>query len=208
MDDVRQAAKGFERIAGWLRTSSWRASGPRNLSPTQKRIVSLLSARGPLGVGALAQELGVRQPTASDAVTTLERKGLVIRMADPADRRASLVRLTRSGRAAARAEDGPDALFRALDGLPGEERAVLMRVLSGVIRQLQLDGEISVQRMCVTCRHFRPNAHDNPAAPHHCKFVNAAFGDASLRVDCGDHEQAADNLANANWMALAGDGAA
>ena len=60
---------------------------------------------------------------------------------------------------------------------------------------LQEARAIPVQRMCLTCRHFRPHVHDDPARPHHCAFVDAAFGDAALRLDCADHETARDEEA-------------
>jgi hypothetical protein len=43
--------------------------------------------------------------------------------------------------------------------------------------------------MCVTCACFQPHRHAEAAAPHHCDFVDAAFGDAALRIDCVDHEE-------------------
>ena len=56
-----------------------------------------------------------------------------------------------------------------------------------MIRTLQEKGRIPVARMCVSCRFFQPFRHDNPARPHHCAFVDAAFGDEELRLDCPDH---------------------
>jgi hypothetical protein len=44
--------------------------------------------------------------------------------------------------------------------------------------------------MCVTCKYFRPNVHPDKRAPHHCAFIDAAFGDEALRLDCAEHEQA------------------
>ena len=48
-----------------------------------------------------------------------------------------------------------------------------------------------MSRMCLDCRFFRPDVHDDPARPHHCAFVDAPFGDAQLRIDCADHQPAA-----------------
>jgi len=60
-----------------------------------------------------------------------------------------------------------------------------------MIAALQEQGRIPVARMCPTCRFFRPNVHDDPERPHHCAFVDAPFGDRSVRIDCPDHEPAA-----------------
>ena len=54
-----------------------------------------------------------------------------------------------------------------------------------------------------TCTHFRPHAHADAACPHHCTFVDAAFGDANLRLDCGDHEPAPAEAAAALWRRFA-----
>jgi len=58
--------------------------------------------------------------------------------------------------------------------------------------------------MCVTCRYFRPNAHDDPERPHHCAFVEAAFGDRNLRVDCLDHDPAGAEVTEELWSAFVG----
>src|SRR3546814_1012694 len=69
------------------------------------------------------------------------------------------------------------------------ERAAFLKGLTKMIGALQTRGTIPVQRMCVSCAHFRPNVHSDAATPHHCAFVDAAFGDASLRLDCDDRSE-------------------
>ena len=49
---------------------------------------------GPLTVGELAERLGITQQGASKAVLDMERRGLVRRLADPADRRIRRIELT------------------------------------------------------------------------------------------------------------------
>lgn len=112
-----------------------------------------------------------------------------LRAAD--DARALSVSLTPDGRAeAAEMAEWPDLLLGAVGVLDEAEAAVFLKALLKVIRQLQERGRISPARMCVTCRYFRPDVHDDPERPHHCAFVDAPFGDRNLRVDCGDHEPA------------------
>ncbi len=58
-----------------------------------------LSAKGDsLRVTDLAEMLGVDTPTVTRKVQQLERDGMVVRQTDPGDRRASLIRLTPTGR--------------------------------------------------------------------------------------------------------------
>ena len=55
---------------------------------------------GPLVIGELAARLGVSQQAASKAVADLERRGYVLREADPADGRTRRAALTARGEAA------------------------------------------------------------------------------------------------------------
>ena len=185
-----QIAAALSRLALFLRSAGWQAARAKGLTPTQAEILAHLARRGPTRGAALAEALGVTPATLSDSAAALVAKGLAERRPDPTDARAMLLHLTTDGATAI--SDMPEApmdLLAALGDVPPRDRAALLRGLVTVIRSLQEAHAIPVQRMCVTCRHFRPHAHDDAAAPHHCAFVDAAFGDADLRVDCGDHEE-------------------
>ena len=80
-----------------------------------------------------------------------------------------------------------------------KNRANLLAVLVKMIRALQLQGEIPVARMCVSCQHFSPNAHLSSAASHHCQFFDAPLADQSLRLDCSDYSEAAPLVAKQAW---------
>lgn len=186
-----QIAFALSRIGVLLKSQAWDRAEPLGINPTQGQILSRLLTRGPSRVGDLAADLGVTQPTASDAVAALVRKGMLERAPDPGDGRAVRLHLTFQGRQLAEAVmTPPSVLTQALDTLAPEDRNAMQRALVGMIRALQLARAIPVQRMCVTCTHFRPHIHDDAEAPHHCAFVDAAFGDTALRIDCGDHEDA------------------
>lgn len=190
-DSSTQIASALSRLSLFLRSAGWQAAHARGLTPTQAEILAHLARRGPSRPGALAAALGVTPATLSDAAAALVAKGLAVRDRDPADARAVHLRPTQPGKAAAEALSGPpEALDAALHGLAPAEAGALMRSLTGIIRALQEARAIPVQRMCATCRHFRPHVHADATRPHHCAFVDAAFGDAGLRVDCGDHEEA------------------
>ncbi len=197
---VSQITTGLSRMAAFLREEQWRNAETLGLTPTQIAILTYLKRRGASRGQSIARQLGVRQPTVSDATEALLRKGLAGKQADPLDRRAVLVALTAEGEAlAARLDRAPEALEAALAQLDDGARAGLARQLSSVIRELQESGAIEPQRLCVTCAFFRPHAHKDAAKPHHCAFVDAAFGDAALRLDCDDHDEAESAAKTANW---------
>lgn len=203
----RRVATGLSKIGLALKHRSWREASERRLSPTQGQALAALARRDGRGrrLSELAEELGITAPTASDAVASLESKGLVRKLRSKRDAREVAIRLTAKGRReAVRAAAWPEFLADAVEELTAEEQAVLLRSLVKMIRALQERGEISVARMCATCRFFRPNAHAGGARPHHCDFVDAPFGDRSLRLDCPDHEPAAPEEADTSWQLFLG----
>jgi DNA-binding MarR family transcriptional regulator len=196
---------GLSRIGTVLRSQAWEGSAGTGIHPTQAQVLVFLSRSRPPGLrlSELADRLAVTRSTASESVTALERKGLLERRADPEDGRAVRITLTAAGRkASAGLAEWPDLLLEVVDDLDPAEKGALLRVLLKLIRGLQLRGEITPQRMCVTCRFFQPGAHDDPERPHHCGYVDAAFGDRQLRIDCREHEPAGAGAAASIWEAF------
>lgn len=196
--------QGLARLGMALRLRDAAEARAGALSPLQAQaLVVLRGEDGPLRLGLLAERLAVTAPTASEAVAALARKGLVAKSPDPEDGRARAIALTAAGRRAARnAASWPEFLSGALSSLEPEEGAVLLRALTKMIRSLQEAGEIPPSRLCVDCIHFRPHVHDDRSRPHHCAFVDAAFGDDALRIDCADHIRAAPDRRQALWAAF------
>ncbi|HEX2728622.1 MAG TPA: MarR family winged helix-turn-helix transcriptional regulator [Rubrobacteraceae bacterium] len=165
----------------------------RNLSPIQARfLVYLLYHDVELRrVSRLAREFDLTQATVSDAVASLETKGLIERDLWPEDRRVVTLRLTPAGEASAtELSDWANPVKEHLERFPPGEREVVMRFLIGLIGSLQESGIITVARMCVTCRFFRRDAHPGATSPHHCGLLDVPLADSDLRVDCPEHELA------------------
>ena len=99
------------------------------LSPSLNAALATVERHGPLTPSELAGRERVQRPTATGLVCRLEEAGLVLRAADPADGRSSLVSVTPAGRkllAAGRTRK--DAfLSERLDALGAEDRATLER---------------------------------------------------------------------------------
>jgi hypothetical protein len=136
----------------------------------------------------------------------LERKGFVHRLADPADGRATIVKAAPDALPKANAAVSMHTAAAVAELSEGEHTS-LLKTLIKLIRSLQLRNAIPPQRMCVTCKYFCPNMYPDERAPHHCAFVDAAFGDRALRLDCADHEEAGASVAAGNWKTFAATGA-
>jgi DNA-binding MarR family transcriptional regulator len=193
---------GLAKVGMVLMSQSWHDAYQHGLTPTQGQVLTLLLNDGQLGLrlSEVAKPLGITAAAASDAVTALVDKGLAQKVRSPQDGRAIVITLTETGIQVAQHTAGwADFLLGAVDELLPDEQAVLLRGLSKLIRRLQEHEHLSA-RMCVTCRFFQPNRHMNQTAPHHCAFVDVAFGDRQLRLDCHDHAPAKLETAQENWQ--------
>ncbi|KQQ91018.1 MarR family transcriptional regulator [Aureimonas sp. Leaf324] len=193
--------EGLTRVATAMRIDEWDRAKATGLNPTQLAILDLLEGRaGGLGVKDIAVHLGVSQPTATDSVGALERKGLLAKKAVEGDRRAVRVVVTAEGLSVlSSGSQGAGLAERAVDALDPVRQQHLLTTLVAMIRHLQEIDAIPIQRMCVGCRHFAPYAHSDAAQPHHCNLVDAAFGQRDLRVDCREHETADPQSRAATW---------
>lgn len=175
---------------GWQRT------------PVAAQALALLQRSGGMGREALSDALGLTPAASDELIAGLRRMGLASggSLHDPGDRS---VQVTGRGHELAEATLAwPDLMLDAVEMLDADEQAAFLVGLLRILRQLQEQGRIPVARMCVTCRFFRPNLHDDPVLPHHCALVDAAFGDASLRVDCPEQDAAEPGQAALNWSRL------
>ncbi|AOJ08343.1 MarR family transcriptional regulator [Burkholderia sp. ABCPW 14] len=192
------------RLSTAMRSQAWDWAEGAGLTPTQGEIlVLLLQRKGPMRLGEIARETQLTAATTSDAVSTLEHKGLVEKRRALDDGRALAVRLSARGRTAAKkALQWPDFLSKAVGTLGGDEQGVLYRALLKTLRELQVKGDIPPHRMCVTCKHFQPGkAARKPT--YRCSLLDMTMADSDLRLDCAVHEEADALTQKKTWKLFA-----
>ena len=182
----------FGRLSLAMRSASWKHATTEGLTPTQAEILVLLSARGAaIRLSTVAEQLGVTSATASDAVAALASKALITKEPALDDRRALAIKLTRSGAQLSKhVGDSNQFILTALQTFSDTERVSLFKTLVRLIGELQASGDIPALRMCITCKHFEPNRHASPTAPHHCHLVGKPLPISFMRVDCAEHKEA------------------
>jgi DNA-binding MarR family transcriptional regulator len=181
----------LERLAHVLRTLLWEEGVRSRLSPIQIQTLLYLASHSEelCRVGQLAQEFNLTPATMSDAVDALEEKGLVVRRPWPKDGRVVTLRLTAQGRRhAEKLSRWSEELHNQLAHFPTEEKERALGFLLKFIEALYRAGIITVARICLTCRFFRPYAHPDSPAPHHCALLDKPLAEGDLRVDCPEHE--------------------
>jgi DNA-binding MarR family transcriptional regulator len=92
---LTQLSAAFTR--GRLTERAVEAAGPGMDRPAVGVLVSLRTAGRPLRIGEIADRMQVVGPHVTRQVQALEKRGLVRRVADPHDRRASLIEPTAAG---------------------------------------------------------------------------------------------------------------
>jgi DNA-binding MarR family transcriptional regulator len=102
------------------------------LSVSASDLLARLTAHGPMRLTTAAEAVSISQPSMTQLVQRLERRGLVFRMADPKDRRAAMVAITDSGEQLLRRtmDDAQDRLAALLATLDEEEAASLRLAVS------------------------------------------------------------------------------
>jgi DNA-binding MarR family transcriptional regulator len=111
------------------------------LSPTASAVLYRLHAEGPVRLTTLAASVEVSQPSMTQLIHRLERRGLVARSSDPDDRRAALVEVTEGGRRLVLdRQDVVRARLAELLGMLGQEQrdalGLAARVALPVLTQL------------------------------------------------------------------------
>jgi DNA-binding MarR family transcriptional regulator len=183
----------LERLSQVFRVRLQEEAWELDLSPTQARFLIYLHYHDVelRRISQLAREFDLTQATVSDAVATLETKGLVRREQWPEDRRIVTLRLTPDGEKLATTLSGwADSIREHLQPFSPDDREAVMRFLIGLIGSLQRSGLITVARMCVTCRFFQQDIHPGEPLLHHCALLDVPLSRADLRVDCPEHEPA------------------
>ena len=195
-------AAGLHKIGLAMKQQAWQQANEEGLSATQGQILAALVTHGALTGSELSQRLGVTLPTVSDSVRVLVEKTLVTKSPDPRHPRASLLTLTKKGMAlGARARSWPEFMAAAVADLSAEEQRAFFSGVVKMIRALQDQGLIPVSGMCVTCVHFRPHVRIG-AKPHHCALVDAPLATEQVRLDCAEHELAAEASRRELWERL------
>lgn len=184
----------LDRVGQAFRSLLWNETKTSGLSPIQIQLLIHLRFH-PLSqsrVGDLARQFDLAAATISEALSTLVDKKLVEKRPDPEDGRARVLVLTAEGaRVAEDLSSWATVVERFLSDGSEEDNVVVMRVLMGLIEQLQREGVVSVARMCSTCRHFERHGRTPDAGQHYCSLLDKPLATRDLRLDCPEHRPAA-----------------
>jgi DNA-binding MarR family transcriptional regulator len=129
----------LNQLAQRIREETEQALIPLGIRPRQVGLLLALRDDGPQSQQTLGARLNMDRTTTMQLVDALERQGVVVRQADPGDRRAYRVALTAAGRRTLRAVERDVRAVEAdvLSGLSAAERRNLNRLLRLALERRQ-----------------------------------------------------------------------
>ncbi len=141
-DDRRQIGYLITDVARLMRAAFDRRARQIGLTRPQWQVLSRLHRYPGITQTELAEMLEMERATAGRMLDRLERRGWLVRSADPADRRVNRLHLTAEadGIQAEMGRIATEFLDEAMSGLGEEERAVLTAMMERVKTQLQAMG--------------------------------------------------------------------
>lgn len=130
-EDARETGDLLMSVARALRRGHGEALRQWDVAPGQSRALRVVAELGSARLSTLADRLHIAPRSATEVVDALEGRGLVVRGADPTDRRATTVSLTPQGRRVLGVleEARRTAAAAFFSDLPADDRAELDRIL-------------------------------------------------------------------------------
>ena len=181
----------IERL-GRLTRSTQHAEG---LKPAQWEALRFLSRANKMSrtPGALADFLSSTRGTVSQTLIILEKKGLIIRSANPGDGRGKNLDLTDAG-CATIARDPLALIGTAVARLAtvignSAEEDSLKTGLKSVLHEVTRQSGVPTFGDCDGCAHFGENgAVDDDPGPHRCLLRGISVSKTERHLICRDHQ--------------------
>lgn len=178
----------LERMSQAFRVLLWNESKELSLSPIQIQVLIFLlnHSEEKRKITYLADEFNMTKPTISDTVKSLEQKKLIRKALEQNDTRSYTIHLTKKGNdIAERTAAFTNQIQVPINKLNADDKENLLLSLIGVIHHLNKTGVVTIQRMCLSCSHFKPG---KAKQPHFCKLLNKELENSELRIDCPEYQ--------------------
>ncbi len=177
---------GLERLSKAFRVLLWEESKLYKISPIQIQLLIFCSShkKEDLKVSFLATEFDLTKATISDSIKVLLKKELLTKTTNVKDTRSFTVQLTEKGNEIVEKTSGfTDVLNESINSFSHLEKGVFLEKLMELIYQLNQKDVISIQRMCLTCYHYKKDGNN-----HYCNLIEKELKNTELRIDCNEHQ--------------------
>ncbi len=196
----------LERISQAFRTLLWDYAKKEQLSPIQIQFLVYIAAHphSQSYVTEIAREFNLTAATVSDAVKSLEKKGLIKKLSGEKDKRRFRLRLTDSGMVVTKhLTNWQSAILEHLKEYSPETKQTVVFFLLNLLESLKKDNLLFRVKTCLSCDYFREDLYPEDDAQHHCILRDLKLQSGELRIDCPNYknEQKIEGKSNDTYKA-------
>ncbi len=180
-------SQSIQKLIQVQRVLLWDIVKKYNLSPLQTQFILFLSSHSSdlRRVSALADEFDLTRATVSDAVKSLEKKGIIKKTRTENDKRFFLLELTGKGKQISKKIDNwQKVIITCIKKISTRDKEIVYGFMVELIKSLFDNGVISTARMCLTCGNIVPGT---AGRPNMCKVTQRSFYNNDVNFNCGSY---------------------
>ncbi len=178
----------LDKIYQITRYIQWEITKKTEISPLMAQIMDYLdnnseNLRTP---AKIAEDIGVKRPTVTDALKVLIKKGYVSEKTYDKDKRYKILYLTDKGENFLKNEsfNYKKILKNSVRFLKIKDKENLFLSLINFVADLAKKGILPIARICPTCENFEKNKFKESKKPHYCKLLKQRMNDFDLNINC------------------------
>jgi DNA-binding MarR family transcriptional regulator len=181
----------MERLSQVFKTLLWQHAKQELLSPIQIQFLMFiaLDLRSSNCVTEIAREFNLTPPTVSDAVKSLEQKGLVERKVSENDRRRYYLNLTKKGKRVIRSlSNWQNPIMEHLKEFPLQVRETVLIFLLKFVESLKNGALLEEARTCLSCIYFEEDSRRSNNSSRYCLLRKVPLNISDLRLNCFNYK--------------------
>ena len=179
----------LEKIAIIYRILLLEIGKENNLSATQIEIIDSISKNKANTITLLAKEFNIKKSTISDSVNNLLKKGYIQKTISEKDNRSyNLILTEKSNSILNKFRDRLKNLFSIINNFSEQEKNIVLKFFSEVIKDLYNKKFIQKARLCLTCSNLKRLENTNEK-PFYCNFTNLKFDYNNINFNCNYYQE-------------------
>ena len=183
----RSIVLALERVSQVFRTLLWDYGKQIKLSPIQIQFLVHISAHSKKysSVSEMARTFNLTAATVSDAIKSLERKGLVQKIVSRRDGRKFPISLTKEGLSMANhLSNWYSPLMEHIQNFPSESREAVFIFLLKLIESLKENRLLEEIKTCLSCRYLAEKSDSKNKQNSYCLLRKVPLNISELRLNC------------------------
>lgn len=181
----------MSRLSEAYRILLWDYSKETRLSPIQIQFLLFISnhCKSECKISQIAKNFNLTQATVSDAIKSLETKGLVARKQSTSDGRVYFLSSTAEGESLAHQLEGwQDKIINNLGQFSDQRKESVLLFLMELIESLKMDQVLNVARTCLSCQSFRKDFNPSQFKSYFCTYSGQYLATSDLIIDCPNYQ--------------------